>query len=216
MAVLRVSTDAQGESGAGLAAQRAALAGEFARRGWSDVRWITDVASARSMDRPGMAEALALLRAGEADVLASAKVDRLSRSVRDLCALLEEAQRGGWTLLALDSPVDLSTPHGAAMLQVQGVFSELERRLIGQRTREALAARRAAGVRLGRPPVIPDAVAVEAARLAADGRPLLAVGRGLAAAGYLPPGGTWRGPTIRKLLARPCAQAVTAARAAAA
>lgn len=57
-----------------------------------------------------------------------------------------------------DVAVDTTTPQGAAMAQVLAVFAELERRLIGQRTSDALAVRKAQGVRLGRPPVLPAEV----------------------------------------------------------
>ena len=53
------------------------------------------------------------------------------------------ADKGGWGLVALDAPVDTTTPQGAAMAQVLAVFAELERRLIGERTKAALAVKRA-------------------------------------------------------------------------
>ena len=86
------------------------------------------------------------------------KLDRLTRSVHDATGLMLRAERAGWGLVALDVAVDTTTPQGAAMAQVLAVFAELERRLIGQRTRDALAVRQAQGVRLGRPPTLPDAV----------------------------------------------------------
>jgi DNA invertase Pin-like site-specific DNA recombinase len=54
--------------------------------------------------------------------------------------------------------VDSSTPAGEAMAHALATFGQFERRLIGQRTKEALAAKKAAGVRLGRPPTVPQAV----------------------------------------------------------
>src|SRR5262249_43052210 len=65
---------------------------------------------------------------------------------------------GDPTLVALDCAVDTSTPAGEAMAPVLATFGQFERRLIGQRTREALAAKKASGVRLGRPPTVPQAV----------------------------------------------------------
>lgn len=80
---VRVSTTEQGDSGAGVAAQRAAIQAEADRRGWA-VDWIEDAGySARSMKRPGISDALARLRRGEADTLVVAKMDRLSRSLVD-------------------------------------------------------------------------------------------------------------------------------------
>jgi hypothetical protein len=65
-----------------------------------------------------------------------------------LSGLMLAAEKGGWGLLALDAPVDTTTPQGAAMAQVLAVFAELERRLIGERTKAALAVKQVA---TGRP-----------------------------------------------------------------
>ena len=64
---------------------------------------------------------------------------------------MAKAQKEGWVLVALDCDVDTSTPAGEAMAHMLATFSQFERRLIGQRTREALAVG-PEGVRLGRPP----------------------------------------------------------------
>jgi DNA invertase Pin-like site-specific DNA recombinase len=80
-----------------------------------------------------------------------AKLDRLSRSVHDATGLLLRADRAGWGLIALDANVDTTTPQGTAMTQVLAVFAELERRLIGERTKAALAVKRTQDVTLGRP-----------------------------------------------------------------
>jgi DNA invertase Pin-like site-specific DNA recombinase len=61
-------------------------------------------------------------------------------------------------LVALDLGLDLTTPQGEMVAHVMASFAQFERRLIGQRTRDALAARRADGVRLGRPPSLPARV----------------------------------------------------------
>ena len=84
-----------------------------------------------------------------------AKLDRLTRSVHDATGLMAKAEGSGWGLVALDAPVDTTTPQGAAMAQVLAVFAELERRLIGERTKAALAVRKSQGVRLGRPQTLP-------------------------------------------------------------
>jgi len=149
----RVSTEEQAVSGLGLEAQRTALLAECARRGLPLVAVHTDAGiSAKTLDRPALREALEALEAGKASVLMVAKLDRLTRSVHDATGLLLTAERGGWGLVALDAPVDTTTPQGAAMAQVLAVFAELERRLIGERTKAALAVRKAQGMRLGRRP----------------------------------------------------------------
>jgi DNA invertase Pin-like site-specific DNA recombinase len=68
------------------------------------------------------------------------------------------AQKQGWALVALDCAVDTTTPAGEAMANVLATFAQFERRLISQRTREALAVKRARGVVLGRPPSVEASV----------------------------------------------------------
>src|SRR3954454_13897767 len=160
IAYLRVSTSEQADSRAGLEAQRAAILAEAQRRGWEHVEFIEDAGlSAKNLNRPGLADALERLRRGDAAVLVVSKMDRLSRSLLDFAGIMQRAQREGWALVALDSPADLSTPTGEAMASVLAVFAQLERRLIGQRTRDALAVKRAEGVTLGRPRTLDEAVA---------------------------------------------------------
>lgn len=155
---LRVSTDEQAESGAGLAAQEAQIRAEAARRGWTVTAFHTDAGvSGKSLTgRPALADALQAVESGEASALLVAKLDRLSRSLLDFAALMARAQAQGWNLVALDLGIDLSTPAGEFMASVMASAAQWERRIIGQRTRDALATRRAAGVRLGRPPAVAD------------------------------------------------------------
>jgi DNA invertase Pin-like site-specific DNA recombinase len=157
---IRVSSGEQAASGAGLEAQRRAIRAEARRRGFELVRIAEDAgASGRSMrGRPGLAEALAAVEAGEADALIVAKLDRLSRSLLDFAGLMERAKRKGWALVALDLGVDTSTPSGELMASILATFAHYERRLIGQRTREALQVKKAAGVTLGRPRLLPEEV----------------------------------------------------------
>ncbi|MEZ0494627.1 recombinase family protein [Kineococcus sp. TBRC 1896] len=152
---LRVSTEEQASSGAGLAAQRAALEAEAQRRGW-DLELVEDAGySAKNLNRPALTEALTRLDAHRADVLMVTKLDRLSRSVHDFTGLLDRAQRRGWSLVCLDLGVDTTTPAGELQAHVVASMAHYERRLIGQRTKDALAAKKAAGVRLGRPQSLP-------------------------------------------------------------
>jgi DNA invertase Pin-like site-specific DNA recombinase len=163
---VRVSTEEQTNSGAGLAAQRSAINAECERRGWQLVDVIEDAGySAKDLKRPGVQIALETLERHEASGLVVAKLDRLSRSMLDFTAIMAKASKQGWALVALDCAVDTTTPAGEAMANVLATFAQFERRLIGQRTREALAAKRAAGVRLGRPLSLPVEVRD---RIAAD------------------------------------------------
>lgn len=159
---IRVSTDQQGDSGAGMEAQRAAIDGEASRRGWPDVRIYTDVASGKSTKRrPELAAALAELAAGRASVLVVAKLDRLSRSLLDFAAITAQAHREGWSVVALDIGVDTSTVNGELVANIIMALAQWERRIIGQRTKDALGAVRKRGTKLGRPTVVSrEAVAI--------------------------------------------------------
>jgi DNA invertase Pin-like site-specific DNA recombinase len=149
---IRVSTREQGDSGLGLDAQRATIEADAIRRGWPPVCLIIDSGySGASTDRPGVAQALAMLEAGQADALVVAKLDRLSRSVGDFAGLMDLARRQGWALIALDLGVDTTTPAGEMMANVMASFAQFERRVIAQRTKDALAQAKARGVRLGCP-----------------------------------------------------------------
>lgn len=140
---IRVSTTEQRDEGGGLAAQRAAIEREAAHRGWELVGVREDAASGKSMKRrPGLDSALASIEAGDADGLIVAKLDRLSRSLLDFCELAERSRRRGWSIVALDVQVDTSTPSGEMMVNVLVTFAQFERRVIGQRTKAGLDAKR--------------------------------------------------------------------------
>ena len=156
------------------------------------------------MKRPGVQEALRVLQEGEASALVVAKLDRLSRSMLDFTGLMGTAQKQHWALVALDCAVDTSTPTGEAMANMLATFAQFERRLISQRTREALAIKRASGVRLGRPPTVPQSVVRRIQRQRARGDSLRAIAESLnrdnvpTAQG----GAQWYAATIRGILAR--------------
>ena len=174
---VRVSTDEQADSGAGLEAQRGAIRAECERKGWTLLRIHEDAsASGKGLNgRPGLGEALGLLDKGQADALVVAKLDRLSRSLLDFASLMERSRKNGWALVALDLGVDTSTPSGEMMANVLATFAQFERRLIGQRTREALAVKRAEGVKLGRPSVLDAKTRRRILRLRKAGHSLTAI-----------------------------------------
>lgn len=134
-AYLRTSTDEQTN---GLEAQREQIRYHADARGLELV-WYEEHASAKTLERPQLALALAALEAGVHDGLIVAKLDRLSRSLHDLTGLFALALEQDWALVSLAPAVDMTSPYGRAMAQMAGVFAELERELISQRTREALA-----------------------------------------------------------------------------
>lgn len=195
----RVSTEEQADSGLGLAAQSASLRAEADRRGWQYTEAEDAGYSGKNLDRPALEAALEALRNGDADVLAVAKLDRLSRSVMDFASLMERAKREGWNLVALDLGVDTTTPAGEMVATVMVSFAQYERRLTGQRTASALAAKRAAGMRLGRPVLIPATVAKRIARERRAGRSYRAIAEALNAGGIptAQGGKAWHASTVR-------------------
>jgi len=202
---VRVSTEEQALSGASLDAQRRAIAAECKRRGWELVETIEDAGySAKDLKRPGMQEALRALEAAEGKALVVAKLDRLSRSMLDFAALMATAQKQSWALVALDCAVDTSTPAGEATAPLLATFGQFERRLIGQRTKEALAAKKASGVRLGRRPTVPPSVVRRIQRQRSRGDSLRAIADGLNA-DRVPTaqgGVQWYAATVRHVLLR--------------
>ena len=133
----------------------------------------------KSLVRPTLTAALEDLDARHGDVLMVAKLDRLTRSVHDASGLMQRSEKSGWGLVALDAPVDTTTPAGRAMAQILSVFAELERRLIGERTKAALAVKKSQGVVLGRPRTLPDKVVDRIVRERARGRTWNAIAEGL-------------------------------------
>ena len=200
---LRVSTTEQAHSGAGLAAQRSAVEAEAARRGWVLVSVEVDTGSGKSLaGRAGLTAALHAVSTGQADVLVVAKLDRLSRSLVDFAGLLARAQKENWNLVALDLGVDLSTPAGEFLASVMASAAQWERRIIGVRTKEALAAEKAAGVRLGRRSQLDPVVLTRIVEERAAGCTLQAIADGLN--GESVPttrgGSAWRVSSVRAAL----------------
>lgn len=159
LAYLRVSTQEQSDSGAGLAAQRAAI-DAFAERSAIEIdEYFVDAGVSGSVapaDRPRLAEALLALGAARSGILLVAKSDRIARRAADLLNLCTLAERQGWSVVAADGTVDQTTAHGRFLTTVMAGAAELERDLIRSRTKDALAAKKAAGVRLGRPVTLPE------------------------------------------------------------
>jgi len=205
IAYLRVSTEEQARSGAGLDAQRTKIVRACRERGWTLVDVVTDegVSAKSTRGRQGLATVLDTLAAGKADALIVAKLDRLSRSVRDFCEMLDRSQRERWALVCLDLGLDTSTPTGKFTAQIIAAVAELERELIGQRTREALAEKRAQGVRIGRPREIPEDIVDRIRGMRAAGATLQAIADILNAEGVPTArgGAEWRPSSLVRVLA---------------
>ena len=136
----RVSTDRQGASGLGLEAQQAAVE---AFLGCKPVAEYVEVESGRNADRPQLALALAQAKR-EKVTLIVAKLDRLARDVKMILAIVDS----GVSVRFIDLPdVDTTTATGRLILTVMASLAEFEARRISERTRDALAAKKARGER---------------------------------------------------------------------
>lgn len=120
-------------------------------------------ASTRLALRPELEAVRKVMRDG--DTLVVTKVDRLARSLLDLISIADELRASGITLEILSGTFNRDDPMGEAFFQMTGVFAQLERDLIRQRTNEGLAAARARGRKGGRKPKLTAAQAAEVKRL---------------------------------------------------
>jgi len=89
--------------------------------------------SAKSLNRPGMARLLSLVDAGAVDTIIIAKLDRLTRSVRDLAELLERFTRRGVSLVSVADALDTRSAAGRLVLNIMVSVSQWEREAIGER-----------------------------------------------------------------------------------
>ena len=199
---IRVSTDKQFNTGAGLEAQRNYLELEATRRGATlEIVSELEATSGKSTKkRPALAEALARLDKGEAEGLIVSKLDRLSRSVADFLTILERSRKGKWSLVIGDLSLDTSSPMGEAMATITATFAQLERKRIGERTKEGLAVKKAQGVKLGAPRLLNPEIRSRIEGELATSTPLAVIARRLNAEAIpSAKGGKWYASTIKKI-----------------
>ena len=145
----RVSTDKQADEGVSLDAQREKIRAMAVVHGAALADVIVDAESATNLDRPGMVRLLELVRTGAVDVVIIAKLDRLTRSVRDLADLLELLLKHGVSLVSVAESLDTGSASGRLVLNIMCAVSQWEREAIGERTRDALAHKKGNGERTG-------------------------------------------------------------------
>jgi site-specific DNA recombinase len=105
---------------------------------------ITDAGeSAKSLQRPGMARLLAMVDSGQVQTVIIAKLDRLTRSVKDLAELLERFQKRGVSLVSVAESLDTGSAAGRLVINVMMAVSQWEREAIGERTATALQFKKA-------------------------------------------------------------------------
>jgi DNA invertase Pin-like site-specific DNA recombinase len=214
---IRVSTGKQGKSGLGIEAQREAIARFVATEGCEVLAEVVEVETGKGADalerRPRLAEALAKARKAKAAVVV-AKLCRLSRDVAFISGLM--AQRVPFIVAELGADAD------PFMLHIYAALAEKERHLISDRTRAALAAKKAQGAMLGNRTNLDEAQTKGAAAnragadtFAANVLPLVrqiqasgattlrAIAEALNARGIRTArGGAWHSSTVQNLLAR--------------
>lgn len=151
---VRVSTEEQALNGVSLGVQAERLRAYVELYGGTLVEVIEDAGvSAKTLHRPGLTRALALLDEGHVDGLVVAKLDRLTRSVRDLGNLLDNYFCAGKAaLLSVGEQVDTRTAGGRLVLNMLASVSQWEREIVVERTRLALAHLRSRGAALGAAP----------------------------------------------------------------
>jgi DNA invertase Pin-like site-specific DNA recombinase len=216
VAYIRVSTTSQGRSGLGIESQREALT-RFAKEvGFDIVAEFVEIETGKGSDaldrRPQLAAALAKARALRSSVVV-AKLDRLSRDVHFISGLM--AHRVPFVVTELGPDVD------PFVLHLYAALAEKERALISGRTKSALAAAKAKGVKLGNPNIeaargeAMEAIKAEADRAAGNVLPIIAeikksgastlraIAEALNARGIpTPRGGRWHATSVRNALAR--------------
>ena len=175
--------------------QRRGLENAAQAKGWELVRVEQDVRSGRSLRRPGLRAALAACRAGEADGIAVARLDRLTYSITDLAELVREAVEGGYTIVSLQPSVDIASDGGRAVGEVLAEAATWQPRAIA-------TAGRALSGRPGRPSSTPAAVAERIRDLRAQGMTLQAICDTLNREGIPTPrgGAEWRPTSLRSVL----------------
>lgn len=201
---VRVSTEEQAREGISLQAQEGKLRAYAELYELDLVEVVADPGqSAKTLKRPGLQAALAGLERGRAEGLLIARLDRLTRSVRDLGALLEGHFKTRFRLLSVADQVDTRSAAGRLVLNLLASVAEWEREAIGERTAIALAHRKAEGVKLGAPGMDdPEAIARMRA-MRAGGLTYREICQTLTREGYATlRGGRWQPSTIKRVLAR--------------
>ncbi len=141
---VRVSTPGQAEKGISLAAQQSRIRAMATLQEAELIEVIVNAGeSGKNLDRPGMQRLLAPIERREVDAVIIAKLDRLTRSVKDLANLLELFERRGIHLLSVAESLDTGSAAGRLVMNIMASLAQWEREVIGERTKEALGHKKA-------------------------------------------------------------------------
>ncbi len=151
---VRVSTDEQAKEGISLDAQEDRIRALARAKGWALKDIIRDAGySGKSLSRPGTKKLIQLCQEKQTSTVVVYKVDRLTRKQKDLWYLLEEVfEKYRVGFISVTESFDTTTAAGKAFLGMLGVFAQLERDLVSERTREALNHKKAKDEWIGRRP----------------------------------------------------------------
>jgi site-specific DNA recombinase len=147
---VRVSTDRQASEGVSLEAQAEKIRQMAQLRDFELIDIVVDAGeSAKDTNRPGLQRVLAMVDARLIDAVVILKLDRLTRSVRDLGNMMDRFGRRGVALISVNESLDTQSPAGRLVLNIMTSVAQWEREAIGERTTTALAHKRAKGEKLG-------------------------------------------------------------------
>ena len=138
----RVSTDGQ-EDNTSLESQAEKIGAMAVCKGYDVAEIITDVASGKSLEREGITRVISLIQSGSVQAVIVAKLDRLTRSLRDLLSLLDLCTSHKVALISVSESIDTETPIGRLMINVLGSVAEFERETIASRMNDGRNAKRA-------------------------------------------------------------------------
>lgn len=128
----------------------------------------TDKKSGATTNRPGWKDVMNDARPG--DVLVAWSLDRVSRSLRDLINLADALQKEGIHLRLIQQQIDTTTPMGAFFFHLMAAIAQLERGMIGQRTRAGMRAAKERGARFGPKPKFGKAEVAKAIKMLKTGK----------------------------------------------
>lgn len=147
---IRVSTQEQAESGLSLSYQGAKIRSYCEALDIELLDVIADAGfSAKSMNRPAMQDIIKMIERKEVDAVVILKLDRLTRSVKDLGFITELINKTGVALVSVQDSINTSTAAGRLVLNVLGSVAQWERESNGERVKAAMSVKKSAGQRVG-------------------------------------------------------------------
>jgi site-specific DNA recombinase len=201
---VRVSTDGQAENGVSLDMQRQKIEAYCQLHDLELIDTIVDAGySAKTLKRPGIVRLLSMVDAGEVSAIVVYKLDRLSRSTKDVLGLVERFEQANVAFHSIQESLDTKSAIGRFVLRTLASLAEMERDLISERTKDAMTHAKAQGKHMGRKGYEGAEVVAEMKALRGQGFSYDDIARDLNARRVATDrGGTWAGNTVRRILNR--------------